>query len=270
MSETEQAFLAALMRAFPGWRLVDSDLQLDLRQTVEWVGRDEAGLLLLVTLGGESARESALRALELALRVRDQEAALLKRYAARELRLVLLLDPEQLAVAALLAPLIRQPLLCMECREWKSGSGTRLELRLLEPEGSALCVNRETALSLLTPDLRARAEEVAQVLEAPALGARLVPGARTWEFVAEGRSLCSLQMQAQRCEGRVSSGGQALALDSSESARRFLDLALSEYLRMPNSEPEDSRDFTPESGLDPRAPVLTQAELEAFRDAPAD
>ncbi len=270
MSETEQAFLAALMRAFPGWRLMDSELQLAPRQAVEWVGRDEAGLLLLVTLGGESAHESALRALELALRAREQEAALLKRYSARELRLVLLLDPEQLAVADLLAPLIRQPLLCMECREWKSSTGARLELRLLEPEGSALCVNRESALSLLTQTQRERAERVAHVLEAAALGARLIPAARAWEFVAEGRSLCSLQMQAHSCEGRVPSAAQALVLDSSESERRFLDLALSEYLRVSASEAANSCDFTPESGFDPRAPVLTQAELEAFRDAPAD
>jgi len=269
MSETEQAFLAALKRAFPGWRLMDSELQLGPRQAVEWVGRDDAGLLLLVTLGGESPHESALRALELALRVRDQEAALLKRYSARELRLVLLLDPEQLAVAKLLAPLIRQPLLCMECREWKSSTGARLELRLLEPEGSALCVTRETALSVLMPDLRERAERVAQVLEAPALGARLVPGARIWEFVAEGRSLCTLQMQTQHCEGRVPSATPALALDSLESERRFLDLALSEYLRISASEAADSCHFTPESGFDPRAPVLTQEECEAFRDAPA-
>jgi hypothetical protein len=269
MSETEQAIQAALLRAFPGWRLVDSELQLGPRQVVEWVGRDEAGLLLLVTLGGESAHESALSALELALRAREQEFALLKRYSARELRLVLLLDPEQLAVAQLLAPLIHQPLICMECREWKSGIGTRLELRLLEPECSALGVTREIALSVLTPDQRERAERVAHVLEAAALGARLIPSARTWEFVAEGRSLCSLQMQAHRCEGRVRSGAQALSLDSSESERKFLDLALAEFLRMPNSEPANSLDFTPESGFDPRAPVLTQAELEAFRDPPA-
>jgi|GEM_PF-2060911 len=264
----------ALRQAWPGWVLLDSALQLSEQLRVDWVGRDREGLLLLVCRGLQQPGESAQLALKLALAARQLEAQLLRRYLARELRVVLLLAPEQRSVAELLAPLCQRPLLCMEWREWHSAGGSELALERIEVSEAPLCITRETALKALDRGLGERARRLAETLEAPALGARLVPGLDRWEFLTGGQLLCSLSLHPERLEARVGSGNRIWVLDSAEAEREFLDAALRERLRLPSAGAADSAsisaEISAEKALDPREPVLTREELQAFRALDSD
>lgn len=263
----EQEFLRALAAAWPSWVLLDSELQLGGNLHADWVGRDHEGTLLLVSLGAEDAAGTTLLALQLSLRAREQEAQLLKRYGARALLVVLLLDPAQSGAAELLAPLALRPLVFMECREWRSAQGVRLELHKIETGTATLCVTRETALGGLGAGERARAERIAATLESPAFGAGLLPRPQAWDFVVDGRGVCSIAMRNGRLEGLLAAESAPLELESPENERDFIDRAVADVLRMKPSELDDSAEITAQKAFDPREPVLTREELEAFRQS---
>lgn len=266
-SDTERLLHSALARAFAGWTLLDHELQLSSGDAVEWVGRDAAGQLLLVTLGETQARASALRALELAVAARKRECDLMDQYGGSEVRVVLLLEAAQVEVAELLAPLEGRPLLFYECVEMHSAQGTQLKLRPIAVDAAPLLATREAFMAALAPQPRACAERIAQTLESPALGARARIEARTLHWSAAGAPLCSLHAVEAGLEGRVRGEESAQVLRSPTDAAQFLDEVLREYLRNPAAQPEDLGAITAKSAFDPRAPVLTHEELAAFRDA---
>jgi hypothetical protein len=63
-------------------------------------------------------------------------------------------------------------------------------------------------------------------------------------------------------------------LDSAKAEREFLDAALRERLRLPSAGTADSAsisaEISAEKALDPREPVLTREELQAFRALDSD
>lgn len=277
LAERNRAHVAGgLAEFFPGFEVVDRDLDLGEGRVVEWVGVDSTGRLILVQMVAADGAEPVISALDALAFVQRNRAVLAGHLKSQRLR------PDVSPVVALVAESFSERMLgrlsgidaealrLFELRTVVSARGEHVYLAPVAAAPTRAAVlapsGRDVFLGGLDEPRRALAElafkRIGRIDDL--VGYTASEKTVTWRW--QGELLCSLSSVDDRLDGRVEPDGRAQRLGAAADLEGFVDLALARYvelLGMPSG-PRGASEPPTERPLGPRE-LLTPAELEAFR-----
>lgn len=266
-------FVLALGLHLPGFDLDVGNLQpvqgQDAARAVELIGPARGGRLVLVSSLRGSAAERAHAALELFSFARREAEDLRQRFeCACGPTLALLCDEGASELGELLGPLLGEDLRLFARAPLRGGERVELipVLSSLAPPAARPATTRASFLAALDDAPRELAGFLWERLAAPALGARasFESGAARWSD-ARG-PLCALEARERALSGRLEGLEESIELASLEEARGFLDAVVEARLERVVHELEAPGEAALDAAYDPRQPILSEAEIAAFRD----
>ena len=266
-------FVLALGLHLPGFDLANGNLQpaegQDAARAVELIGPARGGRLVLVSSLRGGAAERAHAALELSAFARREAEELRQRFeCASGPTLALLCDEGANELGELLGPLLGEDLRLFARAPLRGGE--RVELVAVRASSTAQALRpaatRASFLAALDEAPREWANLLWERLGSPAFGARagFEGGAARWSD-ARG-ALCWLEARERALAGRLEGLDEWIELASAEDARGFLDAAVSQRLERVFLDLEAPGEGLLEAAFDPRQPILSEAEIAAFRD----
>jgi len=268
--ELEPELVSSLELYLCGLAIVDRELEI-LRgasplRAAALVGRAAGGELVLIEELEGPPEKTALRALELAALAREHAHELCARFdCANGPVLVLLASENARELGILLAPLLGEHMKLFSYSLLRTHSGSRLGIApVLGESDFDKSRSRAEFLEAFDAPTRALAESLWERLCSPALGARAEIGGTIVRWSDTRGPLCSLARGEQGLSGRLSGLDEPIELVNTADARGFLDAVLALHLERTLRGMESPDESAPEAAFDPRQPVLSQAEINAF------
>jgi hypothetical protein len=268
--ELEPELVSSLELYLSGLVIIDRELEI-LRgasplRAAALVGRAAGGELVLIEELEGPPEKTALRALELAALVREHAQELCARFdCARGPLLVLLASENARELGILLAPLLGARMKLFSYSLLRTHSGSRLGIAPVLGESDCdQPRSRAEFLESFDAPTRALAENLWERLGSRALGARAEIGGAFVRWSDMHGPLCSLPRSERGLSGRLSGLDEPIELANTAEVRGFLDAVLALHLERSLRGMESPDESAPQAAFDPRQPVLSQAEINAF------
>ncbi|MCC6409094.1 MAG: hypothetical protein IT453_18180 [Planctomycetes bacterium] len=265
-----------LAELYSGFEVVDRDLDLGDGRSVDWVGVDSTGRLIMVLMVDSDGTEPVIAALDALAFVQKNRGVLAGHLQNQRLRadvsplVALVAESFSDRMLGRLSGLDSDAVRLFELRTVVSARGEHVYLAPIEaaPARAAVIAPRGTDVFVrgLDDAQRALAElalkRIGRIddLVSHAASEKTI----TWRW--KGELLCSLSAIDEDLEARVEPEGRNLRLTSTADIEAFVDLALQRYVDLLGSPggPSGAVVKVPSLNLEPRE-LLSPAELEAFR-----
>jgi hypothetical protein len=276
----EERFRAHVVRGlgelYAGFEVVDRDLDLGEGRSVDWVGVDSTGRLILVLMVDSDGSEPVLAALDALAFVQKNRGVLAGHLQNQRLR------PEVSPVVALVAESFSDRMLgrlsgldsdavrLFELRTVASARGEHVYLAPIEavPARAAVIAPRGSDVFLRGLDEARRALAELALKRVGRIDDLVTHSASektiTWRW--KGELLCSLSSVDDHLDARLEPDGRTVRFTSTADIEAFVDLALQRYVELLGaaSGPRIAANSGQGLAVEPRE-LLTPAELEAFR-----